>query len=289
MKKFILLFIVVLIQQLSSDQLVADTKGRANAFPYKDGSLLNVGSKSFQCDKSTASNKLEIPGISSGESIITHTAYSLVYSEPHEQAKWVAYQLTNSETNNMVKRSNKFISDPMVKTGTAGNKDYAGSGYDKGHLAPAADMGWSSKTMAESFYYSNMSPQEPGFNRGVWKRLEELVREWANENQAIYIVTGPVLTNGLPSIGPDKVSVPAYYYKVILDYTEPSIKGIGFILPNKGSIEPLQEYAVTIDSVEKFTGIDFFPSLPDDQETKIEKLLCLKCWTWNINQNQRGS
>ena len=279
MKEFILLFIVVLIQQLTTDQLVADTKDCANAFPYKNGSHFYLGSKSFQSKKTTTSTKLEIPGISPGETIISHTGYSLVYSEPYEQAKWVAYELTKAETNNIVKRSNKFISDPMVKTGTAINKDYAGSGYDKGHLA--SDMGWSSKTMAESFYYSNMSPQEPGFNRGVWKRLEELVREWAIENQAISIVTGPVLTNGLPSIGPDKVSIPAYYYKVILDYTEPSIKGIGFILPNKSSGEPLQNYAVTIDSVEKFTGIDFFPSIPDDQEIKIEKALYLKSWTWN--------
>ena len=285
MKKFILLFIVVLVQQISIDKLVADTKDCANVFLYKDESHLNADGKSFQRIKLTAPTRLEIPRIAPGETIISHTGYSLVYSETHEQAKWVAYKLTKAKTNSIVKRSNKFISDPLVKSGTASNKDYAGYGYDKGHLAPAADMSWSSTTMAESFYYSNMSPQVPGFNRGVWKRLEELVRSWAIVNEDIYVVTGPVLTNGLQSIGPDKVSVPAYYYKVILDYTEPGIKGIGFILPNKGSRETLQNYAVTIDSVEKFTGIDFFPALPDDQETKIERTFCLKCWTWKNSQN----
>ena len=169
----------------------------------------------------------------------------------------------------------------MVKTNSADDHDYEGSGYDRGHLAPAADMGWSTITMAESFYFSNMSPQLPAFNRGIWKRLEELVRSWAIENKAVYVVTGPVLTSNLPSIGPDKVSVPKYFYKVILDYTDPDIKGIGFILPNASSGAPLQNYAVTIDSVEKVTGIDFFPALPDKQEKKIEKTLCIPCWSWS--------
>jgi endonuclease G len=141
-------------------------------------------------------------------------------------------------------------------------------------------MGWSTTAMAESFYYSNMSPQTPNFNRGIWKKLEELVRTWAIENNSIYIATGPVLTNNLQSIGPNKVSVPKYYYKVILDYTKPSIKGIGFILPNSGSKEPLQNYAVSINSVEKLTGINFFPLLPDKQEELIEKSLCIRCWSW---------
>jgi endonuclease G, mitochondrial len=167
-----------------------------------------------------------------------------------------------------------------VKTGTADNGDYAGSGYDRGHLAPAADMGWSSIAMAESFYYSNMSPQVPAFNRGIWKRLEELVRTWAVDYNAVYIVTGPVLTNGLLTIGINKVSVPKYFYKVILEYNDQDIKGIAFILPNTGSGEPLQNYAVTIDSVEKFTGIDFFPKLPDDQERIIESTLSVNSWIW---------
>jgi endonuclease G len=126
-----------------------------------------------------------------------------------------------------------------------------------------------------------MSPQLPAFNRGIWKKLEELVRTWAVENNSLYIVTGPVLTTGLKTIGPDKVSVPNYYYKVILDYEEPEIKGIGFIMPNAGSSLPLQNFAITIDSVERFTGIDFYPALPDIQEKTIEKTLCIECWTWS--------
>ena len=223
---------------------------------------------------------LEIPSVSSKDKIITHAGYSLLYNEAHEQASWVAYELTKAETNKRFNRSGKFIVDPLVTTGSANNADYSGSSYDRGHMAPAADMGWSLRAMKESFYYSNMSPQDPAFNRGIWKSLEELVRSWAIENEAVYVVTGPVLTKGLPTIGSDKVSVPRYYYKVILDYTEPGIKGIGFILPNEGSKEPLQSFAVSIDSVESVTGIDFFPLLPDDQERFIEKTLSVNAWTW---------
>jgi endonuclease G len=212
-----------------------------------------------------------------------------VYSEEHEQAKWIAYELTKEETNSLFERTDKFLVDPMVSTGTAQNSDYLKSGYDKGHLAPAADMGWSALTMKESFYFSNMSPQLPGFNRGVWKRLEELMRSWAIDNKAIYIVTGPLLSKGLPTIGSNGVSIPNYYYKVILDYTQPEIHAIGFVLPNASSSATLNTFAVSIDDVEKQTGIDFFPALPDDQETKLEKEVCKTCWNWQASKTNGGS
>ena len=239
----------------------------------------NKADRQYKTRSATIRN-LEIPAISSCDRVISHKGYSFIYNETHEQASWVAYTLTKKEADKIYKRTDKFKPDPDVTTGTADDEDYSGSGSDRGHLAPAADMGWSPEAMAESFYYSNMSPQWPAFNRGIWKKLEELVRNWAIEYNSVSIVTGPVLTTGLKSIGPDKVSVPNYFYKVILDYEEPGIKGIGFIVPNAGSGDPLQFYAVTIDSVERFTGIDFYPALPDEQEKVIEKTLCMDCWTW---------
>jgi len=225
-------------------------------------------------------SQLEYPALLPNEKIISHTGYSFVYSEEHEQAKWIAYELTKEETTSLFERTDKFLVDPLVSTGTAENSDYLKSGYDKGHLAPAADMGWSALTMKESFFFSNMSPQLPGFNRGVWKRLEELMRSWAIDNKAIYIVTGPLLSKGLPTIGSNGVSIPKYYYKVVLDYTQPEIHAIGFVLPNASSSASLNTFAVSIDEVEKQTGIDFFPALPDDQETKLEKEVCKSCWQW---------
>lgn len=223
---------------------------------------------------------LELPKIVSTDQIVKHIGYTLSYSEVHEQAKWVAYVLTAEETSRIVKRSNKFKVDPEVKTGSAEDADYKHSGYDRGHLAPAADMGWSSIAMQESFFYSNMSPQIPAFNRGIWKTLEELVRQWAIENSALLIVTGPILEDNLPKIGPNGVSVPRYYYKVIVDYIEPEIKGIGFIIPNEGSNETLQNFAVPIDSVQRVTRINFFAKIPIEQQKEIERKLCKKCWTW---------
>lgn len=224
--------------------------------------------------------KLELPATNPEDYIVSHHGFSLLYNEAHEQSGWVAYELTKEKATKLHARTDRFIPDPKVITITANNKDYAGSGYDRGHLAPAADMGWSATSMAESFYYSNMSPQVPGFNRGIWKKLEERVREWAVENESMHIVTGPVLTEGLRTIGPNAVSVPEYFYKVILDNYWPEIKGIGFIIANTRSNQPLYQYAVSIDSVEKFTGIDFFPMLPDELEDSIEQAVCISCWSW---------
>ena len=227
---------------------------------------------------------LEIPLVLNGEKLIQHAGYSFVYSEEHEQAKWIAYVLNNKELDGTFGRSDNFREDPSVSSGSADNSDYAKSGYDRGHLAPAADMKWSEKAMSESFYYSNMSPQLPAFNRGIWKKLEEKVRDWALENDSILIVTGPILPSKnqkkLATIGPNSVAVPEYYYKAILDFKKEKSKSIAFILPNQGSKMPLQSFMVSIDYLEKFSEIDFFYKLDDKIENNVESKICKECWTW---------
>ncbi len=223
---------------------------------------------------------LELPKANPNDQIIKHSAYTISFSKTYHIANWVAYELTSEETQAVVKRNDQFIPDPLLSSVSASNYDYKGSGYDRGHLAPSADMCFSYQTMAESFYLSNMSPQNPSFNRGIWSKLEKQVRQWAIDDGAVYVVTGTVLTKGLPTIGSGRITVPRYFYKVILDYTEPEIKGIGFIMINEGSQEPLQHYAVTIDSVERFSGRDFFYQLPDDQEKVIESTIDLSKWSW---------
>lgn len=281
---FLLLACVLLFIFISNSRPIQN-----NSSPFVESKVVvqNETDKSISSDTIPKNNvnvkqisKLEIPLANANDRVIDHLGYSFLYNETHEQASWVAYELTKLETDKLYDRTNKFLCDPLVKSETACNADYLRSGFDKGHLAPAADMGWSATAMKESFYFSNMSPQDPSFNRGIWKRLEELVRDWAIQNNTIYIVTGPILSTGLPTIGANKVSIPKFYYKVILDYTEPEIKSIAFIMPNAGSKDNLQRYAVSIDNVEKATGIDFFPSLPDEQENKIEKELCVACWQW---------
>ena len=285
--RFILLSIPFFLASNSLAQIEALTIDGKKVVLFNDGKWNYADSIPLYGIKPSKINFLEIPKVSPKEFPIAHLGYTLLYNEKHEQASWVAYELTKEETYKTVERTDKFQVDPRVKTGTATDEDYKGSGYDRGHLAPASDMGWSQSAMEQSFYYSNMSPQDPSFNRGIWKLLEELVRTWAVEYKSIYVVTGPVLKSGLKQIGPNKVSVPEYFYKILLDYTDPEVKAIGFIIPNKSSDQPLLTYAVTVDSVESFTGIDFFPSLPDDEENLIEKTLCLNCWTWAINTLQQ--
>lgn len=209
--------------------------------------------------------------------VICHTGFCLEYAEEHEQARWVSYTITIQELNNkIVKRKNNFRSDPNVKTASATKADYKKSGYDRGHLFPAGIARHSKFEMSESFYMSNMSPQKPGFNRGIWKKLESLIRKWTETERKLYVFTGPILTKGLPTIG-DGVSIPDYYYKVIISLSEPS-KGIGFVLPNEKSNKPLESFVVSIDDIEKRTGIDFFVELQDELEKQIESKADFKLW-----------
>lgn len=224
------------------------------------------------------SEKIELPTTSHNEKILCHVGYCLSYDENYKLAKWVAYELTDSETQGTIARNDKFKPDPLITKNSASLDDYKKSGYDRGHLAPAADMKWSEDAMRESFYLSNMSPQDKSFNRGIWKKLEEQVRDWAITNKAVYITTGPILESNLPTIGPNKIPIPKAFYKVILDYTQPEIKAIGFIIPNQGSSLPLSSFVHSIDEIEKQTHIDFFSKVPDEIENRVEQTVCSQCW-----------
>lgn len=227
-----------------------------------------------------AGARLELPATIDQHAIIHHTGFSLLYSETHEQAAWVGYVLRASQLGGGVERKDNFKADPKVVTGSATPNDYRGSGYDRGHLAPAADLAWSEASMDDSFFMSNMSPQLPGHNRGVWKRLEELVRDWASDSDSLYVITGPILKPGLPTVGPNEVSVPEAYFKAIFHYQGEQSKCIAFIVPNEASSEPLQRFAVNVDSVEQITGFDLFYAVEDELEKQIEAMLCLPCWSW---------
>lgn len=231
---------------------------------------------SFFCMHIIAQDSLYLPS-SKGE-LIHHTYYDLDYSELHEQAFWVAYTLRKEDVFIKRERTDDFRQDTFVSTGSAELEDYKGSGYDRGHLAPAADMKHDSISMSESFYMSNMSPQLPAFNRYIWKYLEDTVRTWAIDNHSIFVVTGPVLSDSLGTIGPNRVTIPSFYYKVIYDYVEPEIKAIGLVLPNCKGEGPFSKYAVSIDSIEILTGIDFFPNLCDSLENLIESKFEIDKW-----------
>ncbi|MFT6214778.1 MAG: endonuclease G [Roseivirga sp.] len=219
------------------------------------------------------------PSYEANQAIVERPYYTLRYSEEHEQAMWVAYMLAADSLNRKTySRKDDFRKDPRIKTGSADLNDYKGSGYDRGHIAPAADFSYDEFALSQSFYMSNMSPQDPSFNRGVWKKLEEQVRDWAKEDNQIYVVTGPILNKRYKTIGTNKVSVPEYYYKIILDVRKPEIKAIAFLMKNERSSAALSTFVVTIDSVEKLTGLDFFPSMPDQMEDALEAAIMTSDW-----------
>lgn len=226
-----------------------------------------------------STGKLEIPVMhsASGGQVIERTGYTLSYNADYKTPQWVAWELTQQETQGEEGRTDKFIPDPDVRGAKAYTKDYTNSGYDRGHMAPAADMKWSRKAMEESFYLSNICPQNPNLNRGDWNDLEEKSRQWARRFGKIYIACGPIYDNKSPKrIGNNKIGVPDAFYKVILINDQRNPQAIGFIFENRAGHQPLKKYIVTVDSVEKRTGIDFFPTLPDEIENKIEAELVQK-------------
>ena len=216
------------------------------------------------------------------EQVIKHEGYTVSYNSEYRIANWVAYELTATEAKSKkTERSNKFVSDPQVKGATAMNEDYTRSGYDRGHLAPAGDMKWSAKAMREAFYLSNICPQKPKLNRGIWKDLEEQCRLWALDNGSLLIVTGPVITGDMKRLGKNKVAIPKSFYKVLCYYTEKGYKGIGFLFENRDYKDnSLKSMVIPIDSVEKVTGIDFFPSIPDEQEKEMEATVDWSSWSF---------
>jgi len=220
-----------------------------------------------------------LPKINHTDVLVHRTAYSLVYDTIRHLAKWTMYELKKEFlSNSNVERYGKFFPDPLLIKYTNLEEDYKNSGYDRGHLVPAADMAYSELTMKESFYFSNIAPQVPSFNRGIWKKLEEQVRKWASENDYLYIITGSVITDTMKKIGIHNISIPDYFFKIIANLTSPDMKMIGFIIPNKKSNLELMHYAVSVDSIEKITNIDFFPHLSDDIEEKLEKYIQIKEW-----------
>lgn len=210
--------------------------------------------------------------------IIRHTGHTLSYNNNLRLANWVGYELTAQETMGNVERTDWFDTDPKVKGTKVRHADYTHSGFDRGHLAPAADMKWSRQAMVESFYMSNICPQVHALNAGLWNTLENRVRTWAQRDSAIIVVCGPIVPQQHSTIGKNRVAVPSHYYKIVAAPYSTTPRGIAFIMPNEDIDNPLYTYAVTIDSVENTTGIDFLYNLPDSLENHIEQNIDLKLW-----------
>lgn len=202
--------------------------------------------------------------------IVKHNYYTLSYNEKHEQAEWVAYELLPEHLSKYAIERPDFMKDTLVTTKSAHKYNYRNSGYDRGHLCPAADRKQSIETYNETFLMSNITPQTHEFNAGIWKRLESKVRYWAVHYGGIKVITGGVLQSGLRTIGSEKVSVPNYFYKILYRENNGNPQMIALLLPHEDSDKALYSFVVPVDEIEKETGIDFFHNLPDDIEDRLE-------------------
>lgn len=209
----------------------------------------------------------------------SYKGMDISFNEKCHIPNWVSWELTDEETMGDVPRKDKFMSDPDIE-GCPDSWDYSYSGYDRGHMAPAGDMKWDSKAMEETFLMSNICPQVNALNTGAWKNLEEKCRLWAQIDGRIYIVCGPIIDEKpMELIGDSKVWVPSKFFKAIIaPYSNPA-RGIGFIMPNEKVKGGMQPCAVTIDEIERITGHDLFPALPEDVETELESQCNFHQWS----------
>lgn len=260
MQKVKLLLLIAILQFLSCKQV----------------NSVDIFDESQQSSTYSQDSKFDYLPTSTSNNVYSNDAYTFSYKESFEQAEWVAYELTKSDMPKADYKRPYFNQDKSVKTKSADWRNFKNSGYNKGHLCPAADRKSSYEMYELTFLTSNASPQLYDFNAGIWNRLEQKTRYWAERYDGIYVITGGVLEDGLKTIGTEDVAVPDYFYKIIL--TKDRSNMIGFLVPHKESNKPLYNFVVPVDDIEKVTGIDFFKNLPDDVENRLEANNGYKNW-----------
>lgn len=224
---------------------------------------------------------LEMPALrpSSGEQILRRTAYTASYDAATRLPNWVAWHLTAEHAGGKYGRKGiRFREDEEVPAPRATDADYYNSGYDRGHMCPSGDCKWSAEAQLESFLFTNACPQVHGLNAGDWNEMEQQCRRWAEKYGRLYIVCGPIIYKGNgKTIGKNKVVVPEAFFKVVLRLGD-NPRAIGFIYKNKSGNRPKGDYVNTVDEVERITGLDFFPALPDDIERRVEAEADIEEW-----------
>ena len=240
----------------------------------EENNVVSAGSRPKE-----TTNTYFLPTSTTGQ-IVHHANYSLSYSEKHEQAEWVAYELKANHLSSKKHKRPYFILDTAVSTTAAHWRNYKKSGFDKGHLCPAGDRKFSKEAHDETFLTSNISPQRHQFNAGIWNKLEQQTRYWAKKNNGVFVITGGVLEDNLTTIGSEDVAVPNFFYKIILDNTKGTIKVLAFLVPHKNSREPLYNFVVSVDAIEALTGINFFAELEDGLEERLEASSSYKNWSF---------
>jgi endonuclease G len=226
-----------------------------------------------------SAQQYELPVTGAREQLVKHTLYSLSYNENYELASWAAYQLTPEQAKATGTFKEKYLEDPLVTTESASTKDYKDAGFIMGQLVPPEDMFNSIPALEETFLTSNTVPHKPSFNKYVWKNIEKLIREWAKEGNTLYIATGPVLKDApFGTFGQNKISIPTRYYKVVMDVR--GERAVAFVMRSNVASGAPKSFAVSVDEVEKITGIDFFPQVSDEAEEKAESSNDFSKWNF---------
>ena len=224
--------------------------------------------------------QLELPAQKQTDKIKRYRGYVSSYNTETLIPDWVAYELTREETRGKATRADKnFSMDLSFKGKQAMREDYMGSGWTRGHMAPAGDFFWSDEAMEETFYFMNICPQREELNNKDWQYLEKQVREWANRYGKVWVVSGPIIGENIyGTIGRDRVVVPDAFFKAVMVHDGRRYQSIAFVMGNDAERYWLQDCALTIDELEERTGIDFYPALPDDIEDDVESRYDFSVW-----------
>ena len=212
------------------------------------------------------------------DTLVRYDAFDVHFNSERGIANYAVYELVTDELNGTIERAGEFMQDAGVK-GCPLPQDYAGSGMDRGHLVPAADLKWSGTAMRQSFLLTNICPMHKALNEGGWAKLEEKVREWTARDSALLVFSGPIVSDSDTTLSGGRVKVPGAYYKVIMAPCVRPMRAIAFIYPNGYSGGRLRQYAVSVDEVEQKTGLNFFPYLPNEEQERLESPVNLDVWT----------
>lgn len=214
--------------------------------------------------------------------------FSLSYVERYELPEWVSYELTVDMMNKPKhKRDQDFNPDPAIRTGSGHYRDYKSSGYRRGHLVPAGDMAWNKEAMDATFLLSNVAPMREEFNDGIWLELENNVRDWSRKYKDITVVAGPLFTDATNTIGANHILVPKYFYKAVFTMQDSVPMAIAFLFDQEQhTFSNLDDYVISIDSLEKISGIDLFEGQYGnwDKEIELEKRRAIQSGEWPFNE-----
>lgn len=216
-------------------------------------------------------NGAPISKITTESQYLIKKVYAIHYRYDTKTAEYVVEHPTKEDILGGVKRQDDFRPDPELPDKHQSKlSDYAGNPYDRGHLVPAGNSTKDAEIMSESFFLSNMVPQVPNHNRGIWKQLETCVRNWVVDGEMdLYVISGTIYNKDHKAIGENKVGVPDYLWKIVID--KEGNKSISFLFPNAPlPVEDLPKYIVSIADIEEKTGLNFNPKMSPKQQKEFE-------------------